>query len=82
MYSDDESQRKTTKFRMKASFLTPKTMKKTTVPQKIEFAPHRKVEFEVIWRELEITLLIIDKLSDKIRSSKICGCHFTGNFFF
>ena len=22
-----------------------------------------------------------DKLSDKIRSSKICGCHFTGNFF-
>jgi hypothetical protein len=52
MYSDDESHRKTTKFGMKASFLTPKTMKKTTVPQKVEFAPHRKVEFEVIWREL------------------------------
>jgi hypothetical protein len=41
----------------------------------------QKVEFEVIWRELSITLLIKDKLSDKIRSSKICGCHFTGNFF-
>jgi hypothetical protein len=26
MYSDDESHRKTTKFGMKASFLTPKTM--------------------------------------------------------
>ena len=25
--------------------------------------------------------VIKDKLSDKIRSSKICGCHFTGNFF-
>ena len=32
MYSDDESHRKTTKFGTKASFLTPKTMKKTTVP--------------------------------------------------
>jgi hypothetical protein len=28
MYGDDESHRKTTKFGMKASFLTPKTMKK------------------------------------------------------
>jgi hypothetical protein len=42
MYSDDESPRKTTKFGMKASFLTPKnlTMKKTMLPQKVEFAPH------------------------------------------
>jgi hypothetical protein len=40
MYSDDESHRKTTKIRMKASFLTPETMKKTAVPQKVEFAPH------------------------------------------
>jgi hypothetical protein len=31
MYSDDESHRETTKFGMKGSFLTPKTMKKTTV---------------------------------------------------
>jgi hypothetical protein len=42
MYSDDESHRKTTKFGMKASVLTPKTMKKTTVPQKVEFAPQLK----------------------------------------
>ena len=31
MYSDDESHRKTTKFGMKASFLTPKMMKKQRV---------------------------------------------------